>query len=224
MGIAATLQDILLPPCCAACDAYGQAPLCDDCEDIVRWIGDDSCLRCGLPSLAPVGVCGRCAGIPFGFARAAASALYSGPIRDVVVAYKGRGERRRARTLARWMIPAAARLGRPGVITWVPSTKRAKRARGFDHAEELARAFGAEVGLAPVALLEKLRETQDQAALDRRRRAANLDRAFAARSSPELVLLIDDVLTTGATASACADALREAGARRVEVLTLARTP
>ncbi len=139
------------------------------------------------------------------------------------MAYKLGGERRAARIMATWLIDPAARLCRPDVITWVPSTRRSERKRGFDPAAELAREFAAIVGMVPVPALRKVRETKDQSGLAAEARRANVAGAFSApRTLRGGVLLVDDILTSGATADACSAALLAAGASRVEVLTVAR--
>jgi len=127
--------------------------------------------------------------------------------------------------LARWMVPAALSLGGVRCVTWVPSTRRSEAARGFNPARELARPLARSLGRIAAPLLAKTRETRDQAELSRAERRANQRDAFVARMQPpDRVLLVDDIMTTGATADACADALKKAGARRVCVVTFARAP
>ena len=94
--------------------------------------------------------------------------------------------------------------------------------RGFNTAQELARALSKIVRRPSVRLLRKIRETADQASLDRAGRRMNLDGAFVSAPAPARVILIDDVMTTGATADSCARALRAAGALDVLVVTFAR--
>jgi predicted amidophosphoribosyltransferase len=149
--------------------------------------------------------------------------VYEGPARDALKAFKLGGERRSARALARSMLLAAEGLG-GDAVTFVPATRAALTARGFNPAEELARWIAAWCGLPLERLLVKTRETADQSGLGRTERRANLAGAFRASRAPRCVLLVDDVYTTGATADACARALREAGACHVDVLTFARTP
>jgi ComF family protein len=191
----------------------------------VLWIDTDACAKCGKPERAPVPRCGDCRERELAFDRARAAASYEGPARDALKAFKIGGERRMARTLARWMIPAALSLGGVNVVTWVPSTRRSDAARGFTPAEELARPLARALALPARKLLGKTRETRDQAALSRRERRDNQRDAFAANARPpERVLLVDDIMTTGATADACASALKAGGARRVLVVTFARAP
>jgi len=143
------------------------------------------------------------------------------------MAFKLGGQRRDAVHLARAMRPTAARL-RADVVTFVPSTRRAEAARGFNPAAELARHVASGLGLPGLGLLSKVRETRDQAGLTRVQRAQNQRGAFRARLEPDArihrVLLVDDVLTTGATADACARALRDGGVGDVVVVTFARAP
>jgi ComF family protein len=110
------------------------------------------------------------------------------------------------------------------VVTWVPLSRRRQARRGFDQAELLAREVARGSGIPVDRLLRRVRETRAQARLtgaDRRRALAG---AFASvRDPPQRVLLVDDVLTTGSTAAACAEVLREAGAGRVVVLTAGRS-
>ena len=136
------------------------------------------------------------------------------------MAFKLGGERRAARYLAATMVGAIG--SQPDLIVAVPATRRALSERGFNTALELAKPLGRHIG-APVRMpLRKVRDTADQAGLGREARMRNLAIAFACAPVDGLVLLVDDVLTTGATADACAKALREAGADRVDVITFGR--
>jgi predicted amidophosphoribosyltransferase len=106
-------------------------------------------------------------------------------------------------------------------VTFVPATRRAFSERGFNAAERLARGVARELGLPCRALMRTTRQTRDQAGLGRAERAVNLAGAFEARASGGRILLVDDVITTGATAAECTRALRAGGADEVEVLTFA---
>ena len=119
---------------------------------------------------------------------------------------------------------AADRMSAGDVITWVPLAKRRRRERGFDQAEVLARGLAARTGLPVRALLRRVRETDPQARRTAADRRSALAGAFGViESPPASVVLVDDVLTTGATAAECARVLREAGAARVGVVTAARS-
>jgi predicted amidophosphoribosyltransferase len=111
-----------------------------------------------------------------------------------------------------------------GTLTWVPLGRRRRRARSFDQAEALARAVGRVSGLPVTRLLERTVDTDPQARRSGPERRRALRGAFrAVRESPQAVVLVDDVLTSGSTAAACAEALASAGARMVAVLTAARS-
>lgn len=217
------LSDLVLPERCASCAAFGRCPLCDACTRRIDWI-DEACERCAAPKPRRR-ACGECATRHHVFTRAASAAIYHGPVRDAIVAFKLLGERRAAREFAQWLLKPARRLERPDAITWVPSTRAGESDRGFTPAKEIARAFARLTNMGGLALLEKVSETPDQAGLTGQERLANFAGAFRARRlPPETVLLVDDILTTGATADACASALKEAGAGRIDVLTVARAP
>jgi ComF family protein len=121
------------------------------------------------------------------------------------------------------MVAEARRVGLTGdVVTWVPGRRRDSRRRGFDHAELLARGVARRLGLRATALLRATGARPDQTALSARDRRINLRGAFVARPCSRRVVLVDDLVTTGATASSCAAALRRAGAPAVDVLVACR--
>jgi predicted amidophosphoribosyltransferase len=135
--------------------------------------------------------------------------------------FKLGGERRAARMMGEYMARAVLDVA-ADVVTFVPATRRSVSARGFNPAEELARSLARALRIPWAPLLTKVRETTDQAELGRIERRRNVEGAFRARPMKARVLLVDDVMTTGATADACARALRAAGARDVVVVTFAR--
>jgi ComF family protein len=156
-------------------------------------------------------------------------AVYSGTTRAAIAALKYGGERRLVAPLAgalaeRWAFAAAG----GDLITWVPVHPSRRRERGFDQAELLARAMAGRLGLPILGCLERRRRTVAQHRLGQHQRSDNLTGAFevpgAARARVEgrWVVVVDDILTTGATLSSCATALLEAGAGAVSAITLAR--
>jgi competence protein ComFC len=123
---------------------------------------------------------------------------------------------------------AVAALGPPPAdgVTWVPLARRRRAERGFDQARVLAQALARELELPAVALLRRTSATAPQSRRTRQERLLAMSGAFAPlsrRPPPARVLLVDDVLTTGATASACAAVLSEAGAREIHVATACRS-
>ena len=179
------------------------------------------CARCGRPFARAVPRCADCRHPEPAFSVARAAAAYRGVARDVLMSFKLGGERRAARPMAGLMAGCARELT-ADVITFVPSSRASMAERGFNTARELARALSPLVRTPCAALIRKTKETADQAALGRDQRQSNLAGAFAASRVSERILLVDDVMTTGATADACARALRAAGALDVMVLTFAR--
>jgi predicted amidophosphoribosyltransferase len=158
---------------------------------------------------------------PSGVDLALSALRYEGAARDLLLALKLRGDRPAAGPLIAALVSLAQRRGiRARVVTFVPGRPRDRRVRGFDHAEVLARGVARGLGLPCCALIARVAEPPDQASLDAAQRRSNLLGAFSPRRAwGEGALLVDDLLTTGATASACAGALRAGGASFVEAMT-----
>lgn len=155
--------------------------------------------------------------------------MYSGPVRAALHALKYGGERRLARPLASALAERWRRAGRGGeVLTWVPVHGSRRRERGFDQAEELARHMAGELGLPAAPLLERRLRTTAQHALGQAQRASNTAAAFRATATlrddyrDAWVVVVDDILTTGATLEGCAQALLEGGATAVSAAIVAR--
>jgi ComF family protein len=215
------LLDVLLPQRCAACGLPGPA-LCLGCRDSLVRLAPPLCERCGSPGAWPVKRCAECAGRRIAFASARAAILYDAPARRLVQAWKERGQRRLAREAAALV---AETLARPDVaaLAFVPADADRALERGHRPAEAFARELGRVWELPVQALLRRSRSVHRQRGLGLAERRRNVAGAFApARASPGRVCLVDDVYTSGATAAAAASALRRGGARRVEVVTLAR--
>ncbi len=217
-------MDLLLPRACASCAVASRGPLCAACEAEVEWLRPPLCDRCGAPLRSAASACRECRDRTLRFDGARAAARYAGPARDALIAFKLLGERRSGAALARAVLAAVGNSAAGATITFVPSARAALAERGFNPAERLAGTVAALAGLPLIPLLAKIRATPDLAGLGRDQRRAALDGAFhATRPVPGAILLIDDVYTTGATADACATALKAGGARYVQVATFART-
>jgi ComF family protein len=225
---------LVFPTSCAACrepmDHPRSGPLCDGCWKALPRHPGGVC-GCGVPLLSPhATTCGRCRRGLSPFARGASLGPYDGALRVVIHELKYRGRRRAAAQLAR-RLDGEPRvrdvLGGSDVLVPVPLHPRRRRERGFNQAELLAAELGRRSAL-PVSAgsLVRRTDTASQAGLTAARRRANVAGAFAVRNrsrvAGRVIVLVDDVYTTGATARACARALRAAGAAEVRLLTVAR--
>jgi ComF family protein len=225
---------VVFPTSCPACrepmDHPRRGPLCGGCWASLPRHGSGVC-GCGVPLPSPsTAACGRCRRNLSPFARGASLGPYDGSLRVVIHELKYRGRRRAA-------APLAELLGREprvrdvlrgaDVLVPVPLHPRRRRERGFNQAELLAVELGrrAAIPVSPGSLVRRI-DTSSQAGLTAARRRANVTGAFAVRHQSRVagrvIVLVDDVYTTGATARACARALRAAGAVEVRLVTVAR--
>jgi len=214
--------DLLLPQRCLVCSLPGDH-VCNGCRSALRRIAPPFCERCGAPTAWPVRRCAECAGRRLAFARARAAVEYDEPVRQVVAAWKERGLRRLAEWAAGIVVEAVAR---PDAIclALVPADPDRRLKRGPHAAERLARELGKLWDLPVESLLSRTRSSRRQRGLSRAERRRNVAGAFRpVGRAPARVALIDDVYTTGSTVNAAASALGKGGARRVEVVTFART-
>ena len=218
VGLARTL-DVLFPPRCAGC-GDGPWPFCAGCRQALQPLEPPWCARCARPGPRSVATCRDCPPEPLTTARA--PFRYDGPVKAAIHRLKFSGWRDVGAALA----AAIVTTGPPpaDVITWVPLAHRRLAERGYDQARALATGLARELDVPAARLLRRVAATTPQA----RRRGAERRRAMSGafaplRSAPPRVLLVDDVLTTGATAAACAGALLDAGALEVHLVTAARS-
>lgn len=213
------MLDLLLPQRCVVCGSGGRQ-LCAGCREELPRIQPPLCVRCGAPTAWPVERCRECAGRRLAFAAACAAVGYDAAARRLVHAWKERGLRRLAAEAAQLV---AERVPAPEVaaLTFVPADRRRRLERGHNPAERLALELAALWELPCLSLLERTRGGRQRGSSAAERRAVR--GAFRATgAAPRRIAVIDDVYTTGATASASATALRAAGARRVEAIAFAR--
>jgi ComF family protein len=195
------LLDLAFPPRCPACGDAPQpaSPFCALCEGAIDPVpGEAGDVRAG--------------------------GLFGGPIADAIHALKYGDRAEAAVPLGRWL---AGRVEVPpgACVVWVPLGRRRRIERGYDQAMLLAGSFARAAGLRLLrGAMRRVRETPPQVGRDRAARVSNVRGAFAAsRSVSGLdLVLVDDVVTTGATAEAACQSLREAGARSITVVALAR--
>jgi competence protein ComFC len=218
----AWLIDLVLPRRCVACGRSADA-LCATCRARLRSLSPPWCNRCGAPTAWPVERCRECAGRRLSFASARAAVIYAGPARAVVRAWKEHGLRRLA-PLAAEIVFERVDLPAADVITYIPPDAGRQLRRGAHPAELLARELAARWGIPCSALLGRATTASRQTGLRYADRRRNVRGAFVRLGDglPRRILLVDDVYTTGATASAAGTALRAGGAERVDVVTFAR--
>jgi predicted amidophosphoribosyltransferase len=215
------MLDLLLPQRCVACRAGG-TQLCARCFERLPRIRPPLCERCGASTEWPVARCRECAGRRLAFASARAAVGYDPAVRALVAAWKEHGLRGLA-PLAAELVADVVPPPRTAVATFVPADRDRVLRRGHHPPERLARELGRRWELPVRPLLARTRELAQQRGLSRADRRRNVAGAFRATERPPArVLLVDDVYTSGATVNAAASALRAAGARSVDVVTLAR--
>lgn len=225
----------VLPNRCAVCQADGngfEARLCGDCR--ARFGGTAArCERCALPVPAGVAVCGSCLRAPPPWRRAVAACDYAYPWDGLVGALKFEAALDLAPVLARQLEHAIRQAAAPAVdrVLPIPLAAARLRERGYNQALLLARALGGPLGLpVEVDALRRPVDTARQADLPRAGRAANVRGAFVVDPSAlgalrgRALALVDDVMTTGATAAEATRVLLGAGAQSVQVWVVARTP
>jgi ComF family protein len=232
----------LLAPACAACREPLDRPIdhlvCGVCWAGIPRLSPPVCDLCGdplPPASAPFRMCRRCLGEPPRFEAARSAGFHTGPLRAIIHAFKYDRRRMLAGPLAHLMVEAGSELlaGADAVVP-VPLHPWRVMHRGFNQAEDLAQ----HLGLPIWRPIRRLRHGPPQASLTGRQRRLNVHGAFGRRAGFVLgwdpgqarrlrnrtVVLVDDVMTTGATLDGCSLALLEAGAASVRVLTVARVP
>ena len=226
--------DAILPQQCFACGAgSGSKVLCDDCRAELPGRGRARCPVCAIEQ--PQGlVCGACLQRPPTFSRVEAAWRYTFPLDALITRFKHQAQWPLGRLLGELLShhlqhAFSEGLAKPDVLLAVPLSSRRLRQRGFNQAQMLARWLGHSLQL-PVTehLLQRTQDTPAQQKLSAAERKRNLLQAFQLGDPHAVagrhVALVDDVLTTGATANTLARLLSKAGARRVDIYCLARTP
>ncbi len=203
------------------CERPGAA-LCEPCRGALVRLSPPVCERCGSPGAWPVSRCAECSGRRLAFARARAAVIYDGRAKVLVRSWKEHGRRRLATEAAALVAEVVAR---PDVdaLAHVPGDPERAWKRGVVPPRGLAVALGELWGLPTCEPLRRRRSLPRQRGLALAERRRNVRGSVVAEGQvPRAICLVDDVYTSGATADACASALRKIGARHVEVVTLTR--
>ena len=228
----ASISAVLWPSCCALCQGKGQPgrDLCVACEgDLIA--NPVCCLRCAQPlfrTRARHDLCGRCLGAHAIIESSFVPYRYAYPLDRLIQRLKYGNALSVARVLGDLFADRRAELEcqyAPELIVPVPLGRRRYRERGFNQAHELARAVSRRANIELRSdLIERIRDTPEQAALPRRQRRRNVRGAFRLTQPLKAshVAIFDDVVTTGSTVNELAKVLRRAGARRIEVWAIAR--
>jgi ComF family protein len=228
-SVARWALDFALPPRCAGCGTIVAEvhSFCTDCWKEIEFLGHSGCQICGLPLEATEQTtCGACLARPPRIARTRAAVAYDDLSRGLAIRLKYGRKVAIARTMARYMAPLIGQ-GEDRLIIPVPLHRTRLWERGFNQSALVASELSRRLGIAtdPLAL-RRVRRTpplKGMSPLQRRRTVAG---AFRVRDKKlvagKTVILIDDVLTTGSTAEACARTLKRAGAARVELVSWAR--
>lgn len=215
-------------PRCLLCGESGAEgrDLCRACAQALPW-NDSACLRCALPLSAP-GICGACLQRPPPLTETHAAFVYGFPLDRLVPRFKFHNDLAAGRLLSELMLQGVSGLPKPSALVPVPLHDSRLRQRGYDQARELAKSLARALQIPLLSeVLVRTRATAPQSELDASARQRNLRRAFEVRPDavlPDHVVLIDDVMTTGATLEAAAKRLRRAGVARVDAWVCARVP
>ena len=220
---------------CLLCDepCEGRHPLCSPCEGELPWL-DGQCAVCAVPLPTRGLICGECQKRPPSYDHVEVPWRFAFPVDVLITRFKHQARWPFGRLLGERLAfhlqhAFADGLVLPDMLVPVPLARRRLRQRGFNQAQMLAQWLGGALAL-PVdgRLLERIVDTPPQQQLDAATRRRNLRQAFRVAPGAAIegrhLALVDDVLTTGATAEALARLLKRAGAARVDVYCLARTP
>ena len=221
--------DLVFPPACVACGdvLHGMAFFCEPCELQVEPLPPERCALCAEPGEFHAGVCPRCVARPPPFVETFAPFAHEGPVARAIHRFKYEDHPELAAPLGSLLRQEASAFLRSGprYVCALPLHPSRRADRKYDQAELLAGELcRKDADRKRLLLLDRVRQTSRQVGLSDVEREKNVRDAFRAREAARGldVLLVDDVVTTGATARAAAQALLDAGAKSVRVLALAR--
>jgi len=228
-GLISVFLNIIYPSKCPLCgsapDVFNYSPICSTCWSKVKRYRGPSCRFCGIPFSSEYSkVCGQCLKKPPPFSTVITYGLYEGVLAEAINQLKFHGVKRLSKPLGALL--QSLNLPRVDFIMPVPLSLKSLRERGYNQSLLIARVISKSVKVPLIidALLKK-KETSPQIGLSAKERLSNLKNAFEVKGDIKglRLLLVDDVMTTGATVTECSKQLIKAGAKEVIVLTLARS-
>jgi len=234
-SLAAAALDVVLPPLCICCNSpvAGKQALCAECWKKIRFISPPFCDCCGAPFDFEVGekaLCGECLANAPEYCKARSVMVYDENSRGIILGFKHGDRLHSVPAMAEWMARAGGEfLYKADVIAPVPLHWWRLFSRRYNQAALLAVELGRQTGVeVNVDLLRRKKHTQSQGHLNREQRKKNLAGAIGLhpmkkeKIKGKRVVIVDDVMTTGATANECCKILARAGAGEICVLTLSR--
>lgn len=224
-----TLKDIFFPLryTCSSCgkEVFNGQSFCEECNNNLKFISEKKCQKCGRETAFATEECSSCYGeTAVDVSRSVF--VYDGPIKNVIYKFKYSFAPYLAEVLAPFLKNVyLENFFAPDIITFVPMSEKAEKKRGYNQSELLADELAKLLSTDAYSVLEKVKDTPNQAELDFKERSRNLKGAFRVTDKKivkgKRILLIDDVLTTGATSREVASALKMAGSKSVYLLTVA---
>ena len=226
--VSALLQ-LLLPHRCPVCESDCGDYFCERCVAAFK-LNSTACARCAVPlEISNSVVCGQCLKHPTHFDRCIAPYVYDSKLSSAIFEFKQQNKLRCGRQLTKLLAFEVARQGANNVDALIPIPLhwRTQLKRGFNQSELIAHWLSSWFDLPTIKLLAKKMPTRNQKSLSRSERVENMKRTFQLKKeigNLNKVAIIDDVVTSGATANRCAEILKHAGISRVDIWSIARTP
>jgi len=238
-GFLQGIKELTFPDNCFLCRTYlnshHQKQLCPSCLSSILWNTPPFCLKCSrhIKIFNDQGLCPNCLKTNYSFDVAFCACIYEGPLPNLIHAFKYFGKTALRKTLSRWMIEFLETYQIPmenfDMVLPMPLHPTRYRERGFNQAQLLSSAIAQHFQLThKTDVLYRFKFTPSQTLLEAKQRWTNVYGAFRINHSLDIadknILIVDDLMTTAATADAASNALKNAGAAYVGVLTLATTP
>ena len=217
------------PAYCSLCSALpvGEDGVCSQCIETLENQMTNTCIICGIPLASPLTLCQTCRLNMYYFDRAKSAGIYRGLLKDAILRMKYRGERWLSRPLGHLLSNVAVSMGSVDMVVPIPLEPSSMEKRGYNQAKDLALYVSYKIKVPLFDILIREGKKDRQAKLKKLSRWENLRDTMKVETGCEIpgsiVLLVDDVMTTGATLDEGARALKQAGAEKVLCATLART-